>query len=177
MRRLIAALGAASLISILVVGATFAATDITIAEGGIIADCATTQTGEILISGTVEVTDGSGTFDLVLMGNSAGGSMYDPIPGQVYNVDASAGPGTYTYEFTLSAAVAGLYKSFRVDAAADASGATVNPEKSLSFNIDTCTDVIPEVPAAVLLLITGGIGAAFFAARRMRSHQQSVVSA
>lgn len=136
---------------------------ITIDEGGITATCVIELNGSYTISGTVQVESGTGAFTFALMGNRVGLSGgYEQI---ATTTVSSTAPGTYNYSFSLSAAEATDFQSFRVDSVSP----HANPEKSPSFNIDTCVPVIPETPFVPLLAVTGGLVALWFVSRRMRA--------
>ena len=169
MRRFLTALTAAGLLTTVVAGTTLATT---IPEGGITVECATNESGQVVITGTVTVSEAGEDFQLQLMGNTSDmGDQYAPITGQTVTISGDV--GVHDYTFTLDAATAALYKSFRVDA----TGA-VNDEKSRSFNnAEECGDIIPEAPLSVLILLSGVTAAGIFAFARHSRRQTRMAAA
>lgn len=161
MRRFLSILVAIGLIGALAapVAATHAGVAHTVTVTSITTDCFTNLNGSVTITATITAT-GTVTYNITLMGNVSGeGGTYVPIQTQV------AGPGNDTVTFTLTAAQFALYQSFRVDS----TSAFASPTKSLSFNRSTCIDIIPESPLGpVLLVLTGGLAAAWFVGRKVR---------
>lgn len=170
MRKTLKTLAVGSVLALLVAWPVMAAGpyDVTIAEGGVVAGCFTDEGGAEVVAGTVTVTSGTGTFWLSLMGQAGDGEGYNMVTGAVPNPNpiVSTGPGTYDFEFDTTNVPAAI-KSFRVDAV-DGPSTTVNPERSFSFPRD-CDTPIDEAPFAILLLITGGLAALWFASRQMKS--------
>ena len=170
MRKLLKTIGAGALLALLVAWPVMGAGpyDVTIAEGGVVAGCFTDESGDEIVAGTVTVESGTGTFWLNLMGQAGDGEGYNFLGDAVPNPDTivSTGAGTYAFEFNTTN-VPSEIKSFRVDAV-DGPTTTVNPAKSLSFPRD-CDTPIDEAPFAILLLITGGLAAVWFASRQMKS--------
>lgn len=170
MRKLLKTLALGSLLAILVAWPVAAATTVTIADGGIVAGCFTNEAGDEIVAGTVTVLSGTGTFNLTLMGQNAAlpPQGYFPLSAAgLVNPLAitSTGAGTYDFQFNTTN-VDSTIKSFRVDATDGV--VTVNPEKSLSFPRD-CDTPIDEAPFAILLLVTGGLAALWFASRQMKA--------
>ena len=139
----------------------------TIAEGGIVAGCFTDEE-DTIISGTVTVELGTDNFQLTLMGHVPAGAQFNPIPagnGLVNPITiVNSGAGTYDFEFNVSGVDLSGYNSLRVDS----TSAWANPEKSDSFPPD-CDTPIDEAPFAILLLVTGGLAALWFASRQMKA--------
>jgi hypothetical protein len=157
-----------SALALLVAWPALAAFAVTIEEGSIIAGCFTDGDDQI-VSGSVTVVSGTDDFDLTLMGNlfqdgtsfypiAAGGGLVNPV------TIVNNGAGPYDFEFNVSSLNLSLYNSFRVDS----TSAWANPEKSLSFKPD-CDTPIDEAPFAILLLVTGGLAALWFASRQMKA--------
>jgi hypothetical protein len=156
-----------SLLAVLVAWPVAAAVTVMIEEGSIIAGCFT-DGDDIIVSGTVTVLSGTDDFDLTLMGHKPGESDFAKIPAgsglvNPYTVD-NTGPGTYSFSFNVTNVDLSVYNSLRVDS----TSAWANPEKSLSFPPD-CDTPIDEAPFAILLLVTGGLAALWFASRQMKA--------
>ena len=88
----------------------------------------------------------------------AGGTLVNPI------TINNTGPGTYDFQFDVSSVDLSGFNSLRVDS----TSAWANPEKSLSFPPD-CDTPLDEAPFAILLLVTGGLAAFWFASRQMKA--------
>jgi hypothetical protein len=146
-----------------------AAADFTVqilSPNGITVACFTEEDGQSqTISGTVTVVSGTDDFDLTLMGNKADGNGFNPITqaGNPLTI-ANSGPGSYDFEFDVTG-VSPDYKSFRVDS----TSAWANPAKSRSFDRDECDTPVDEAPFAILLLVTGGLAAFWFANRQIKA--------
>jgi hypothetical protein len=166
MRKLLKTLALGSLLAMLIAWPVAAAFSVTIAEGGVVAGCFTNETGDEIVAGTVTVLSGTDDFHLTLMGQAGDGQGYNQLAAAgLVNpllID-NTGPGTYDFQFNTTN-VDPAIKSFRVDS----TDAWVNPEKSLSFPRD-CDTPIDEAPFAILLLVTGGLAALWFASRQMRA--------
>jgi hypothetical protein len=168
MRKLLRTLALGSALALIVAWPVAAAVTVEIAEGGIVAGCFTNEAGDEVVVGTVTVLSGTDDFHLTLMGQNAN----IPPPGY-FPLSAAGlvnpllinntGPGTYDFEFNTTNVDPSI-KSFRVDS----TDAWVNPEKSLSFPRD-CDTPIDEAPFAILLLVTGGLAALWFASRQMKA--------
>ena len=168
MRKLLKTLALGSLLAILVAWPVAAATTVTIAEGGIVAGCFTDEGGDEIVAGTVTVLSGTDDFHLTLMGQNAAAppTGYFPLFGRRPDqpaVDRQHGAGHHDFQFNTTNVDPSI-KSFRVDS----TDAWVNPEKSLSFPRD-CDTPIDEAPFAILLLVTGGLAALWFASRQMKA--------
>jgi hypothetical protein len=166
MRKFLKTLAAGSLLAMLVAWPAMAAYSVTIAEGGVVAGCFTDENSNEIVSGTVTVTAGTADFHLTLMGQAGDGEGYNQLSASgLVNplLINNTGPGTYDFEFNTTN-VDPAIKSFRVDS----TDAWVNPEKSLSFPRD-CDTPIDEAPFAILLLVTGGLAALWFASRQMKA--------
>ncbi len=168
MRKLLKTLALGSLLAILVAWPVAAANAVTIAGGGIVAGCFTDESGDEIVAGTVTVLSGTDDFHLTLMGQNAAlpPAGYFPLSAAgLVNpllID-NTGPGPYDFEFNTTNVDPSI-KSFRVDS----TDAWVNPEKSFSFPRD-CDTPIDEAPFAILLLVTGGLAALWFASRQMKA--------
>jgi hypothetical protein len=176
MRKLLKTLVAGAALAMLVAWPVLAnhagqAHTVSLADGGVIAGCFT-DGDDLIVAGTVEVTAGTDDFQLTLMGNLFNdGSNFNPIApgGGLVNpiTIINTGPGTYDFEFNVSSLNLSLYNSLRVDSTSP----FADPEKSLSFKPD-CDTPIDEAPFAILLLVTGGLAALWFASRQMKAPAQ-----
>jgi hypothetical protein len=125
----------------------------------------TADAGDELIITLMGNTNASGENE---MGYTSTGLSDTYIAGTDFVLGAG-GSFSVSGSFDISGIDASV-KSFRVDSNAN--------EKSLSFNRDTCPGTeIPEAPFAVLLVITAGLGAAWFVWRQSRSGVQPTAAA
>lgn len=125
------------------------------------------QAGGRFITGTVTVEDGSfstgDTLTLTLYGKITGDR--EPLQTETITLTEGTLEYDYTFENVPTQDTSGtLYQSYEIETDAE------NPEEAESINVELECDpgVIPEVPLAVLLLATAGIGTAWFVIRRTR---------
>jgi hypothetical protein len=157
---------AASALALLLVLPAFAATVTAVSV-----ECFTDEQGKVFISGTITVTDAQAGDEITLqLEGRIGNSGYNAIPGYTDTVTLAAGQTTADYSIDITGLDA-AYTNFRV-ASIDTSN-----ERSRSFSRDECSTVIPEVPFAGLLAISGGLLAVGWFAIRNRRGSTAPVAA
>jgi hypothetical protein len=166
-RKAIRALGAA--LAVLALSVSAAAATVTIPEGGLDNRfCIDDPNEGRCITGTLVVEEGSsGTVTLYL---------YGKIEGQrtlLDQQDITVVEGDTEYEYTFCGVATHdandvAYQSYIVTTDAE------NPESGESIDVEQeCDDgIIPEVPAAILLVVTGGLAATWFVVRRVNLVQR-----
>jgi hypothetical protein len=165
-RRTVMSTVAASALALTLVIPVFAATVTAVSV-----ECFTDQQGKVFISGTITVTGAQAGDQITLqLEGRIGNSGYNAIAGFSDTVTLAAGQTTADYEIDITN-LDPSYTNFRV-ASIDTSN-----ERSRSFDRDECSVVIPEVPFAPLLAITGGLLAAgWYVARSRRSSAAPLAS-
>jgi hypothetical protein len=135
-------------------------------------ECFTDHQGGVFISGTITINDAeAGDQVTILLEGRIGNSGYNAIAGFSDTVTLAAGQTTADYSIDITN-LDPAYTNFRV-----ASEGSTSNERSRSFDRDECSVVIPEVPFAPLLAISGGLLAVgWFVARSRRSTAESATA-